>query len=282
MQLSSLHLKAFYEVTKTLSFSAAAKKLYITQSALSQRVLNLEKELELTLFIRDSSGLKLTEAGQKLLHYCQTNADLESELLADLTGKNKDGLGGALVIGGLSSIIWSIAVPQLKKIITSNPHIHFDFKSSEERDLHGLLKTGAIQYALVNKKIQKPEIIQHLLGYEENVLVHSSKEPPKVKRLIDHDEHDQTGPQFFALQKKSFAFKRVFMDDIHGLLAGVKSSYGYAVLPKHLLRKEKGITIVKGQNPLMVPIYLAYFKQPYYSQLHREVVDCFVSKAIKN
>ncbi|MCO4756243.1 MAG: LysR family transcriptional regulator, partial [Bacteriovoracaceae bacterium] len=45
MSLSSLYLDAFYAVVQNGSFTNASKALAITQSALSQRVLNLENEL---------------------------------------------------------------------------------------------------------------------------------------------------------------------------------------------------------------------------------------------
>lgn len=47
------------------------KALNITQSALPQRILNLESDLGSTLFIRESSGILLTELGQRMLRYCQ-------------------------------------------------------------------------------------------------------------------------------------------------------------------------------------------------------------------
>ena len=63
MSLSSLYLDAFVGVAKAESFSGAAKGLHITQSALSQRIKNLEDELGLTLFLRMTSGVRLTEQG---------------------------------------------------------------------------------------------------------------------------------------------------------------------------------------------------------------------------
>jgi DNA-binding transcriptional LysR family regulator len=61
MGLQTAQLEAFEEVAKLRNFSKAAKALHITQSALSQRIINLESELEVALFIRDPSGLRLTD-----------------------------------------------------------------------------------------------------------------------------------------------------------------------------------------------------------------------------
>ena len=52
--------KVFYYVATTLSFSEASKKLYISQSAVSQSVKSLEKKLNQILFIRSTKQVRLT------------------------------------------------------------------------------------------------------------------------------------------------------------------------------------------------------------------------------
>lgn len=83
MSLPSLYLDAFLAVAQTQGFSSAASILNITQSALSQRIKNLEEHLGLTLFIRTPNGANLTEQGERLLRYCQTRDSLESELVQE-------------------------------------------------------------------------------------------------------------------------------------------------------------------------------------------------------
>ena len=61
------HLKYFVAVAENLNFSRAATQLYISQPALSRQIKNLEDELSVILFIRQSDGLKLTEAGKFFL-----------------------------------------------------------------------------------------------------------------------------------------------------------------------------------------------------------------------
>ena len=52
--------KVFYYVATTLSFSEASKKLYISQSAVSQSIKALEGKLSQTLFIRSTKKVRLT------------------------------------------------------------------------------------------------------------------------------------------------------------------------------------------------------------------------------
>lgn len=59
------HFKYLVIVAEELSFSRAAR-LYITQPGLSRQIKNLEDELEVALFIRQSDGLKLTKVGVRV------------------------------------------------------------------------------------------------------------------------------------------------------------------------------------------------------------------------
>ena len=63
MSLPSNYLDAFQEIAKSGGFSQATKVLNISQSALSQRIKNLEEEIGLTLFVRTPTGVLLTEQG---------------------------------------------------------------------------------------------------------------------------------------------------------------------------------------------------------------------------
>ena len=99
MKLNSAQLEAFTIVAKAVSFTKAAAELHVTQSALSQRIAKLEDELETTLFIRDRTSIRLTEAGEKVLRFCQLSDGAEWELLYSLK-TNQEGFAGVLRSGG--------------------------------------------------------------------------------------------------------------------------------------------------------------------------------------
>lgn len=64
-------IEAFLRAAETSSLSEASKQLHLSQPALSHQIKLLEEELEVHLFIRSNTGLKLTEAGQLLLPWAQ-------------------------------------------------------------------------------------------------------------------------------------------------------------------------------------------------------------------
>ena len=64
-------LKAFLEVHRSKHFGHAAKNLFISQSAVSARIRQLEDELGVRLFSRDRNNIELTAAGKKFLVYAE-------------------------------------------------------------------------------------------------------------------------------------------------------------------------------------------------------------------
>ena len=68
--------KVFYYVATTLSFSEAAGKLFISQSAVSQSIKTLEKKLNQTLFIRSTKKVRLTPEGEILLRHIEPAVQL--------------------------------------------------------------------------------------------------------------------------------------------------------------------------------------------------------------
>ncbi|WP_312432596.1 LysR family transcriptional regulator [Lacrimispora sp.] len=64
--MENKQLRFFLEICRELSFSKAAKKLFVTQQALSKSIKNLEEELGIPLFYRTHTGIRLTEYGKYL------------------------------------------------------------------------------------------------------------------------------------------------------------------------------------------------------------------------
>ena len=61
--METAYLHEFAKVADCGSFTAAARELHLTQSTLSKHVALLEREFGADLFVRDRSGVSLTEAG---------------------------------------------------------------------------------------------------------------------------------------------------------------------------------------------------------------------------
>lgn len=73
-------LEAFVQVAEEKSFSKAAKQLYLTQPTVSAHIASLEKELGESLFIRDTKGVGLSEAGRELYGYARQMMAIERKI----------------------------------------------------------------------------------------------------------------------------------------------------------------------------------------------------------
>jgi DNA-binding transcriptional LysR family regulator len=87
----------FNEVAKQLSFSKAAEILAISRSYLSSQIIELEKELELTLLIRSTRRVRLTPSGQKVVVQIQQIQDSMVQFERQIQ-RNKTDVSGKLKI----------------------------------------------------------------------------------------------------------------------------------------------------------------------------------------
>ncbi len=277
MNIPSAQLQAFLSVAQQNSFSLAAKDLHITQSALSQRVIALEEQLGFSLFVRLSQGLRLTEQGERLLRYAQTVSSLEEEVLTDLnaaTGKNSTGaFTGTLRLGAYSSVFRSAVLPSLAKFLREYPQVSCEFVCAKMQDLPGKLASSELDFIIMDEQWQKSEIISHHLGNEKFVVISGKEHKGPEDVFLDNDKDDRATEIFFTQHKtKKIKFKRYFFDDCYGIIDGVKAGLGRAVMSEHLIKSDKKIQILKSFQEVNVPVYLHYYRQPFYTQLQQKLV----------
>ena len=114
--------KVFYYVATSLSFSEASKKLFISQSAVSQSVKTLEKKLEQPLFIRSTKKVQLTPAGDILLKHIEPAMNLIARGESQILDSGSLGLG-QLHIGASDTICRYLLVPYLQKFHKMFPNV---------------------------------------------------------------------------------------------------------------------------------------------------------------
>lgn len=273
MKIASHQLDAFFHTAKLRSFSKAADQLAVTQSALSQRISNLEMELETTLFVRDPSGPILTTAGEVLLRYCQATNAMEQDVLQQLQTTSEE-LGGTVRIATFSSVLRSVVVPSLAGFLRKHPKVHCEFRSFEVAELPLVLRRAEADFVILDYRLQKNGVIEEILGEEDYVVVESSKFETPKDVYLDHNPEDTTTEFFFQSQSsKPKKWRRSFMGDIYGVMGGAALGLGRAVVSKHLMSAQPGLSIVKGYSAVSRTVTLNYIEQPFYSRLHKAVVE---------
>ena len=149
--------KVFSQVVKSKSFSKAAKELYMTQPAVSQAIMALERELDIRLFNRTPKGVSLTNEGSLLFEYINSAMNLiklgEEKIL-----EFQNLAIGELKIGVGDTISKYFLVPFLEKFHNKYPNIKFKINNSTTLELCELLKSGDIDIAICNLPIEDPSI----------------------------------------------------------------------------------------------------------------------------
>jgi len=95
-------LKAFLEVNRSRHFGRAANNLFISQSAISARIKQLEDELGIRLFTRDRNNIELTTAGNKFLLYAESILNTWNRARQEIA--IPDGIDTLLSVAALPSI----------------------------------------------------------------------------------------------------------------------------------------------------------------------------------
>lgn len=145
MELSSL--EAFVAVAKQSSFSAAAKKLNLTQPAVSKRVASLEEQLNTTLFNRVAKSISLTAAGKRLLPKAEALLQQADDIQRYAATLKKPVTGRLSVT--MDHYISAYRTPAvLKAFIQRYPQVKLDISFADLDEALSLLKQGETELAL--------------------------------------------------------------------------------------------------------------------------------------
>lgn len=141
--------KVFYKVAKTLSFSEASKKLFISQSAVSQSIKVLEKNLSQTLFIRSTKKVRLTKEGEMLFKHIEPAINLIMLGENQIFEANELG-GGQLRIGASDTICRYFLVPYLNEFHKKYPKVHIKVTNGTSLQCVELLESNQVDIIIIN------------------------------------------------------------------------------------------------------------------------------------
>ena len=141
--------RVFKEVAETGNISLAAKNLYISQSAVSQSVKQLETALQARLFARSPRGVSLTWEGQMLYQYVRSALGLLA------TGEDKLSqaqqlLLGTLTIGASDTVTSFFLTPFLETFHRQHPGIRLKIVSGRSAKVLSMLNSGAVDIAFAS------------------------------------------------------------------------------------------------------------------------------------
>lgn len=151
------YYRVFYETARFASFSTAAQHLYISQSAISQCIHQLENDLNAKLFIRSRKGASLTKEGQILFQKISVAMQTieQGEALLERVMHLES---GALTIAASDTITSHFLLPYLEKFHDLYPGIRIEMANSYSSHMLQLVKEGKADLAFVNSTKNDDEL----------------------------------------------------------------------------------------------------------------------------
>lgn len=169
-------LQVFHTVAKRLNFTKAAAELFISQPAVTKHIHELENQLNTKLFERNGSKIKLTQAGEILVHHAEQIFEVYRNLEFEINNLSHR-LGGTLRLGASTTAAQYILPPILaafhQKFQTIK--VNLTIKNTEEIEL--ALQNKEIDLGVIEGYSKSPAIKYIEFLKDEIVLVASSKNP---------------------------------------------------------------------------------------------------------
>ena len=257
--------KVFYQVAVDLSFSKAAENLYISQSAVSQNIKNLEKELKTDLFIRSTKNVQLTEAGKILFEHIEPAFNLienGEKSIREINALEK----GEIHIGANDTISKDYLLPYLHKFHQLYPEIQIQITNRTSSTCIDLLKQNKVDLIisnLPNPKITEQMEFQNIFSFNDIFIAGSefkslSKKEIKLEELKKYPllmlEAKTTTRKFLdkALTELGIEIEAaVELGSVDLLIEMTKINLGIALVPEYCLDlKAEGLFEIKTKEKL--------------------------------
>ena len=266
-------LIAFEAIVKAGTVHAAAKTLFISQTAVTERLRMLEQKMKATLFIRSRQGMSLTPEGESLHRYCQRVIEMGGAVLASIQGS---GVTSTIhiKIAGPSSIMRTRIIPQCQLVMSEFPLLVMTFQLDDNPDITQKLRSGEFDFIILQPKQASSEMICKSLSAEHYVLVCTPKWQNRSlndilthEKIIDFDAKDQMSHAYL----KEFGLfdgiqtNRHFVNNTESLAQLLAAGFGYGVLTKEFAEpyiKSNTLHVLNQGQTFENPASLAWYPRP--------------------
>ena len=140
-------LKAFLEVHRTRHFGRAAANLFLSQSAVSARIRQLEEELGAHLFVRQRKHIELTPAGRKFLAFAENMLNTWNRARQEIAVP--EGMQSLLAIAALPSLWDAFLEDWLRRLPARLPDLALRADAGDTDSLLRQLQEGTLDLALL-------------------------------------------------------------------------------------------------------------------------------------
>ena len=236
-------LEIIRAIADTGSFTAAGEKLHVSQSAISRQILLLEEELGEPVFHRIGRRIRITPAGESLLHLShRVFRDLQ-ETVSTISDKRESLSGTMRLVGGMTVCLYVFPalLAEVRRV-----HPHLDMKvtvGSAERSI-AMLRSGAGDLGMITLPVEATDLVSVPVLEEELLLITYPAHPLAKKKSItpaDLDKQDfvlfETGSITRRLVESFFAREGVEAEiimeteNVENIQAMVRNGLGIRIIP---------------------------------------------------
>ena len=235
----------FREIAKTNNFTKAATNLFLTQSAVSHAIKDLEEEAGTQLFERLHRSVKLTPAGELLLREIQPIIEEFESVEARLPDLEKQ---PPLKIASCITYAQTELPRLLQRFSVNHPEAHFNVQVFPASESIARLETGEVDLAFIEGKVQQASFqAKKIADYRLCVVAapdfaeEQLSLPELLQRPLLLRERGSAVREAF----ESFVVLQGFKPfpiwesvDSQALVSAVKAGFGLSVLPYRLVKEE--------------------------------------------
>lgn len=284
-QIDGQQLAAFAAVIELGSFDAAAQRLYVTPSAVSQRIKALEQRVGQVLVVREKP-CTATAAGVPLLRLAAQTALLEAEALAEMGGGDGTAARITLAVNADSMATWFAGV------FGTLDGVLFDIRIEDQDHSARLLREGVVMGAVTTERTPVPGCRVQPLGVMRYIPVaskayikrhlpdgftaHAVSEAPSLAWNRDDALQDELVRKAF---RRHIARPQHFVPTAEGFGAAVSAGLGWGMFPDSLAAPHlaDGSFVRISEAHLDVPLFWQCWKLD--SPIVRRITDAVSSAA---
>ncbi|WP_304065478.1 LysR family transcriptional regulator [Megamonas hypermegale] len=277
----------FCKVIELASFSKVARKIGYSQSAVSQTIKSLEKELGVILIDRKKDGITLTSDGKEFLPYLE--AIYSAECALEQKHKEITGLENSIIrLGTFTSVSRNILPQLMKQFKKIYPNVNFILKQGEYTSIQKWVQTNSVDFGFVNSNavsgidvevLYEDEMLavlppNHPLAQNEIISLAQLAKEPFI--LLDEGDYSVIMNAFQKLNLSPQIEYEVYDD--YSILAMVRQGLGVSAMYGLVLNGlEKGLQIRPIREKPTRPVALAWQNKNTMSLASRRFME-FIQK----
>lgn len=276
------HIRAFLATAEEGSFSAAARKLRLTQPTLGRQVAALEADLAVVLFERVGKTLVLTSSGAELLEHVRAMNQAADRVALVASGQAQT-IEGHVAITASDVYSAHLLPPVLHKLRVLAPKLIIDVVAAD--DIRDLMRREA-DIAIRHVRPEQPDLIARLLReangyfYAASSYLERKGHPQNLRDLATHDfiSYGDVDRMLEYLHPLGFPITadNFLIGSQSGLVAWelCKQGFGIAPMSEEVAAKEPSLQrILPDLAPISFPIWLTTHREVHTSRRIRLVFD---------